>query len=204
MLWVPATHQEYTGLDGELNGDRHRRISSVPVSEKTRSSATILSAAARFFLQDEQVKDGGHDGIHGEAWGGLHRRRRLESEHARVSNWGGIGRTKGKWRTSVRFIGPPECAGGQQRRRRPRDVAHLVAVASSCASSRGDEDDDASPSLSTRRGTWATLGCAGLVRLGRLVGCAGGLLQPGKLGRLSFLFYFPFSVFYFLFYILLI
>jgi hypothetical protein len=75
MLGDLESHQEYAERDGELNGGQHRRISSLPVSEKTRSSATILSAAARFFLQDEQVKDGGHDGIHGETGDGLYRRR---------------------------------------------------------------------------------------------------------------------------------
>jgi hypothetical protein len=61
---------------------------------------------------------------------------------ARVSIWGKIRIERGEWRTPSHFIRPPEFAGGQQRQRRPRDVAHLIAVASSYVSSRRDEDDD--------------------------------------------------------------
>ncbi|KAK1610761.1 hypothetical protein QYE76_034434 [Lolium multiflorum] len=45
-----------------------------------------------------------------------------------------------------------------------------VAVASSRASSDEDEDDDVSSSFSTRNGSWAAMGCAGLGLLGRLAG----------------------------------
>jgi hypothetical protein len=47
-----------------------------------------------------------------------------------------------------------------------RDVALVVAVAVCCASRGRNEDDDVSPSLSKRKGTWACLGRAGLSRLG--------------------------------------
>jgi hypothetical protein len=72
-------------------------------------------------------------------------------------------------------------------------------VASFCASKRGDEDDDASPSLSIRRGTWATLGCAGLGRLGRGAGLLRLLLGCGSPIGMSLFFLFPllFSVFLF-------
>jgi hypothetical protein len=59
-----------------------------PVSGKTRSSATILTAAARFLLQDEQVNHGDFNGSLGEVRGGLYRQRRPGSVRLGFRNWG--------------------------------------------------------------------------------------------------------------------
>ena len=77
----------------------------------------LRGALTRFLLQEDHVEDGGDDGGRGLAWGGLYRWRRRRQGRARVSIWGKIRTEEGKWRTPASFIGPPECAGGQNRRR---------------------------------------------------------------------------------------
>jgi hypothetical protein len=79
-------------------------------------------------------------------------------------------------------------------------VELAVAVALSRACRDEDEGGDLVLALIQRRGTWATLGCAGLGRLGRGAGLLCRLLLGcgSPIGRsLFFLFSLLFSVFLF-------
>jgi hypothetical protein len=61
---------------------------------------------------------------------------------ARVSDFGANETKRGEIEVSSPFIWFPACAGGLQCRQRLRDVAHLVAVSTYCASRGGDENED--------------------------------------------------------------
>ena len=78
MLGSSGAHQDHDARDGEACRDLVRRNRSLPSSEKTSSMAALWVIWGRFLLQAEQVEDGGLDGGHGEARGGLCRRRRPE------------------------------------------------------------------------------------------------------------------------------
>jgi hypothetical protein len=141
MLWASATHQEYAGLDGELNGGRHRRISQVPVSEKkAKFSIPSPSLQARDDEKNEEnaVVMGVSTARHGAASiAGDERGRRV-----RVSSLGRNRAERGKiggFRAIYTFTGV--C----WRSRIPAataDVALGVAVASTWASREEDEDED--------------------------------------------------------------
>jgi hypothetical protein len=94
------------------------------------------------------------------------------------------------------FIGSRAVVDGRAVHNGGRDVAQFVAVSTSRASRDGDEDDNVSSSLSTRRGTWTCLGRAGL----RLLGCPVGYCWAavagwgGQVNQVRFFFLFLFCL----------
>ena len=178
ILGTSGAHQDHDARDGEAWRGLVRRNRPLPSSEKTSSTAALRVIWGRFLLQAEQVEGGGLDGGHGEARGGLCRRRRPRSERARVceigekeeQEQGGLRPCIYRVKDDRRRSRCPQCRPGR---------GSIVAVSTSRASRDGDEDDDVFSSISTRRGTWAcwavkcrwAMGCCWAEMVGFSTGC---------------------------------